>query len=363
MKLIDRYLLRTLLSPLFYCLFAFCLIYIVYDLFDNLSDFVKAGTPFRGVFRFYLYLIPSVLVLIAPISILLAVLYSLSQLTKHNEMTAMRASGVSLFRLLLPFVGVGLAASLAVSYINERVGPRAALWCYQFLQAERNKDVVDVNVVYNHTYKNELAHRIWLIERFNRVTYEMSGVKVDQEREDGSYETAYEAEEARWLDGRWWFHNVRIQEYDEDSNLKGRAETVSHREMAEFSETPASSSRRSSTDAEFMSAAELQSFVASHPNLSEDTVARYSVDFHYRLAMPWTCLVVALLGIPFGTETGRKGALLGVTLSIGMFFALYVAINLGMALGKQGDIPAWVAGWGPNILFLSIGCVLVYRLR
>jgi lipopolysaccharide export system permease protein len=363
MKLIDRYLLRTLLAPLFYCLFAFSLIYIVYDLFDNLSDFIKAGTPFLQVVRFYVYLIPSVLILIAPISILLAVLYSLSQLTKHNEMTAMRASGVSLYRLLLPFVGVGLAASIVVSYVNERVGPRAALWCYQFIQAERHKDRIDVNVVYNHTYKNELGRRIWLVESFNRVTFEMKGVKVDQEREDGSYETSYEAESAEWLDGRWWFHDVTIQEYDEDSNLRGRGARVAHREMIEFDEEPIVFVKGIKYDPEFMSAAELRGFVDSHPNLSEETVARYQVDFHYRLAMPWTCLVVALLGIPFGTETGRKGALMGVTLSISMFFALYVAINFGMALGKNGMIPPWVAGWGPNIMFLTIGCVLVYRLR
>lgn len=363
MKLIDRYLLGTLLAPLFYCLFAFSMVFIVYDLFDNLSDFIKAGTAFTGVVRFYVNRVPSNLWLIAPISILLAVLYSLSQLTKHNEMTAMRASGVSLYRLLLPFIGVGLASSLTVGYVNEEIGPRAALWCDQFLQAERHKDKVDVDVVYNYTYKNELGRRIWIIERFNRMTYEMEGVKVDQEREDGSYMTAYVADRAQWMDGRWWFHNVRIQQYDENSNLKGRAETTPHREMVEFYETPTTLVKAIKYNQEFMSAAELKEYVQAHPNLSEDTVARYRVDFYYRLAMPWTCLVVTLLGIPFGAETGRKGALLGIILSIGMFFALYVTINICMALGKQGLIAPWLAGWGPNLSFFILGCILVYRLR
>jgi lipopolysaccharide export system permease protein len=79
--------------------------------------------------------------------------------------------------------------------------------------------------------------------------------------------------------------------------------------------------------------------------------------------MPWTCFVVALLGVPFGAETGRKGALIGVTLSLAMFFGLYVGINVGMALGKQGHLPAWIAGWGPNLFFTGLGSILVYRMR
>ena len=77
MKLIDKYLLRSLAVPLAYCLLGFALIYVIYDLFDNLPDFIDAKTPFPDVFRFYLLLLPSVLIIIAPISMLLSVLYSL----------------------------------------------------------------------------------------------------------------------------------------------------------------------------------------------------------------------------------------------------------------------------------------------
>ena len=114
MKLIDKYLLRTMLVPFGYCVGSFVLIYIVYDLFDNLSDFVHAGTPFFQVIRFYTFLLPSVFILIVPISILLAVLYGLSQLTKNNELTAMRASGMSLYRLLVPILSIGIVAAIVI---------------------------------------------------------------------------------------------------------------------------------------------------------------------------------------------------------------------------------------------------------
>ena len=98
MKLVDKYLLRSLAVPLVYCLLGFCLIYVIYDLFDNLPDFIDAATPLPEVLRFYALLMPSVLIIIAPISLLLAVLYSLSSLTKNNELTAMRAMPPSLVR-------------------------------------------------------------------------------------------------------------------------------------------------------------------------------------------------------------------------------------------------------------------------
>jgi len=75
------------------------------------------------------------------------------------------------------------------------------------------------------------------------------------------------------------------------------------------------------------------------------------------------CLIVTLIGIPFGAQTGRKGAFLGAILAIGLFFGFYVLINVGVALGKEQTIRPWLAGWLPNLFFLGVGSVLVYRMR
>ena len=364
MKLIDRYLLRTLFTPLVVCLSAFTLIFVVHDLFDHLEDFVTAGTSLDNALRYYLYLLPSLLVYIVPVSLLLATLYSLSQLTKNNELTAMRASGVSLYRLLIPFAAVGLAASIAVSAINERIGPASAYWCHQFLNREKSRgSEVDVNVVAHVPLKNELHHRLWLVEEFNIATYRMTGVFLTQERADGSRQTEYTAEEAEWLDGAWWFRGVVIQNYDENNNPMGAQREVNLMEMSDLDETPKAFLNEVKYNKEFMSAAELRRFVETRPNLGAESRAIYATDYHSRLAMPWTCLVVTLLGIPLGSETGRRGAFLGVFLSISMFFLLYISINLGLAWGKSGVLAPWLAGWAPVLLFGGLGTVLLYRMR
>ncbi len=79
--------------------------------------------------------------------------------------------------------------------------------------------------------------------------------------------------------------------------------------------------------------------------------------------MPWMAFVVTILGIPFGHQAARKGALTGILLSIGLFFGYYAMINFGIFLGKGQLLPAWLAAWAPNLSFLSIGAVLIYRMR
>lgn len=116
-------------------------------------------------------------------------------------------------------------------------------------------------------------------------------------------------------------------------------------------------------DQTFMSAAEIAAFVRSHPNLSDRSSARYLTDFHYRLATPWTCLILTLLGIPMGGKTGRSGAFIGVFLSVGLFFLYYVLITFFINLGKSGGLAPMAAAWIPNLIFLILGIVFVYRMR
>lgn len=363
MKLIDRYLLRTLGAPLAVCLTAFVLVFVVHDLFDHLDNFVSAGTPLDQVLRYYLFLIPSVFYLIVPIALLLAVLYSLSHLTKNNELTAMRASGVSLYRLLVPFAAVGVLFVFIVYGINERIAPDCAYWCDLFISKEKSKDRPDADFSDPIPLKNNRERRVWSVQEIDAKTYAMRGILLIQEREDGSYEVEYNAERGEWLDGQLWFHDVTIQNYDAYSNPRGAEQHVAHLEMTELTESPKDFLNEVKYRKEWMSAIELARFLDTRPDVSPKTFWRYSTDFHYRMAIPWASFVVTLLGIPLGSATGRKGVFFGVFVSIGLFFLYYVAIMFCLALGKQGSIAPWMAGWLPNLGFLGIGCLLLYRMK
>ena len=372
MKLIDKYLLRTFLAPLFYCLTAFILIFVIFDLFNNMQDFVEARTAFRLVAVYYLFLIPSYLVYIVPISLLLATLYSLSSLTKNNELTAMRASGVSLFRLMLPFVSVGLLASIIVAGINETIGPKSAYWTDQFLRSEKHKDVYDVYVARDLAYKNTSEHREWFIGSFQSQTFDMTDIRITQQRDDGTDEAKIWARQGQWLDGEWWFTDVIRQEYLPNGRPKGgpvelnfgvKQKSIA---MSDLTETPIdflNALKDARENPEQFSSRELYDYIIRNKSFSPEVIARAKTDFHSRLAMPWACLIVTLLGMPLGTQTGRKGAFVGIFLALSLFFSFYFFINLFLALGKGRHIPPYVAGWAPDLLFLFIGLLLLRRMR
>lgn len=363
MKLIDKYLLRSLAGPLLYCLLAFVMIFIVFDLFDNLPEFLEGKTPLLLIAKYYAILLPSVVVQIVPVSLLLAVLYALYQLTKNNELTAMRASGVSLIRLMTPFATVGLLISLSVGVVNETIGPRAAFWCNRFISQQKKMDEgIDV-------YKKEIAFsmpgtdRDWYVGEFDMRTFEMRNLVLTQQRQDRKADLyRLTAARGRWLDEKWWFSDVRIQRFDDYGDPKGPPDFILDLEATDLTETPREILNEIK-DPQFLSSFELMDYIRSHRDRGPAAIARITTDLHNRLSMPWACFIVTLLGIPFGNQTGRKGALLGVVMVLGMFFGYYLLTHLGLWSAKQMLIPAWLGGWLPNLIFLIVGLHLVWRMR
>ena len=362
MKLIDKYVFRQFVVPFGYALFTFSLLFVIVDLFDHLSDFIDARTPLGEVFRYYLFVMPSLLVYIVPISLLLGLLYSLWQLSKHNELTAMRASGISFYRITVPIVMTGIVISLVISVLQETVAPRSAYLAWQFINSQKKGGDLSTRYAFDLPYKNEDQRRIWIIRKFDLASHDMQGVKVVQQRADGSDLEAIRADEAKYFDGRWWLFNVNMQKYDFYNSPIGAPTYEPLRQMAEWNETP-EDFMHEVTNMEFLSAWDLWRFLAARKNLSDRTRARILVDLHARLAMPWTCFVVVLFGIPFGVRTARKGALIGVMFALLTFFSFYFLMTFGQWLGKNQLLMPAVSAWMPNVFFLLIGLLLMLRTR
>src|SRR5438034_4283920 len=123
MRLLDRYLLRELLVPLGYCLCGFLILLIFGDLFADLGDFQRKKLLFRDIAEYYLVSTPDLLVQVAPMALLLASLYALTNHSRHHEITAIRAAGIGLWRLCLPYTVVGVLLSLAMFALNELCVP------------------------------------------------------------------------------------------------------------------------------------------------------------------------------------------------------------------------------------------------
>lgn len=365
MKLVTRYLLRHLSRPWIYVLVGFALIAILVDLFDNFVSFMEAGTPLHQVLLYYAILLPTYLPYMLPISLLLGLLYALWQLGKNAELTAMRACGLSLTQLITPYLLTGLVSSLVLLAVNEEFNPWATHWTRQFKSRQGSQSAAQTYLEPNLTYKNTPGLRDWRINSFDTrssASFEMRGINLTQQRPDGTIEFKMVAVRGRWIDTHWWFENVETSYFDANNEPTGPAESSPSLEMTMLSETP-KDFMNEMMDSSERSAADILQFIATHPGISPQERNRKMVDFHYRLAAPWLCFIVVLVGVPFGAHTGRRGMGMGILFALLAFFAYYVLMGLCLAYGKNQILSPVVAGWLPDLIFLVLGLFLLRRIR
>jgi lipopolysaccharide export system permease protein len=320
--------------------------------------------------HYYSLQLPSMVIFIVPICLLLATLYSLSQLTRHSEIVAMRASGVSIYRIVRPYMLMGFFCFLFTAVVNEYTGPKYAYRAHQLLESKKHAsdDVYFENIA----YKNPTLGHEWHIVGFDTRSYTMNGVTLRVRRPDGSDKTKFTAKKGHWLDGRWWFEDGTIQQFDEDNTLIQRydeetkswssAETFQTMEMRNLTENP-EEFMGEAKDPAHQSSLELWHYIQSHQHLSPKSINNDEVDLHHKLTMPFICLIAVIIGIPVGTHTGRKGALSGIMMAISMFFAFYATQFSMEYLAKQMYILPWVGVWGAIIIFCGIGSAMIYRMR
>ena len=364
MKLVTRYLLGHLRRPWAYVLVGFSLVAILVDLFDNFVDFMEAGTSLRHIVAYYLALLPTFFPYLLPISLLLGLLYALWQLGKNSEIVAMRACGFSLAQLMLPYLLTGVLASFCLLAVNEWFNPWATHWTRQFKNTQEAARGNRATLAVNMAYMNVDGRRLWRVDTFDPrpPSYEMRRVHLTQQRPDGSDEFQMDAARARWLDGHWWLENVETRYFLTNNAPAGPVESSPSVELTMVSETPRDFINEIKDSSE-RSAMEILDFIRTHKGISSEARNRMMVDFHYRLAAPWLCIIVVLVGVPFGMHTGRRGMGLGILLALLTFFGYYVLMGLGLAYGKRGDVAPILAGWLPGAVFFVLGLVLLRRCR
>lgn len=360
MKILTKYLLRSLLFPLFYCLLGFSLIFVISDMLDNFGDFYENSIGVLGILKYYSLVLPPNLVYLMPVCLLLSTLYSLSNLTRHSEITAMRAGGVSISRIVMPFVTVGICSTLIMAYVNETIAPDSGYHAEKFLDYYKAGQNHDVFFARNMALKTR--NHIWQIQKFDTRDYSMYNVEMVEQRPDGSDAVKYQAEKALWLDGRWWFTDLTIQAYKENGDLDGKAELVLQKEMRDLRETP-QTFLAEIKDVQNLSAREIRRYLRSKKMLSDETRIRMMVDMHSRLAAPFTCLIVTLIGVPIGAHTGRRGAFAGIMTALCLFFAFYILQLAAQAMGKNGVISPFWGGWLTVMVFSVISPFFIYRMR
>jgi lipopolysaccharide export system permease protein len=365
MRLLDRYLLRELFIPLGYCLCGFLVFWISFDLLSELEDFQKARLGPVDVAEYYLVKTPEFLVTVTPIALLLALLYALTNHARHHELTAMRAAGISYWRLSAPYLGVGFVFSLGVFPLNEWCVPRGGEIAdrirdrYQESQSGAGADWRRTLSFYNAH-----DHRVWTAGEYNLRTWELRNPQVDWRLPDGTRRQLF-AERAEWTNGGWTFYGVQEFVYDSPlATVPSSTKTTNRWQAVEFNETPEhiksqmkvdNLSSISAAKRPQLSIREISDYLRWNPLPAPQKSAMLRTQLHGRLAEPWTCLVVVLIALPFGAAGGRRSVFVGVANSIFICFAYFILLRFGLALGTGGYVAPWLAAWLPNLFFGAAG--------
>jgi lipopolysaccharide export system permease protein len=365
MRILDRYLAREYLAPVFYCVSAFGMLFVVLDLFDRFTKFMTSGTPLREVGWYYVCYLAQVMEYLLPASLMLATLYTLWRLTRHSELMAMRAGGVGLGRIMAPFLAVGVIASAGTAALKERFIPYAAQWVAQFV---RNHYREPASVIQRKfPYYNSALHRRWLIEEFDiqRPTV-LNGVRIVEETPDTGGSRVTYAKRAEWLDGFWWFFGVETETLTADGvpivQRLGVPNSELGVEMRRLRERPVDFVNEL-RDQLFFSAYDIRRYLKAHPGLSEDERARKQADYHAGLAGPWACLIAVLFGVPVGARSGRQNVVFAMLTAALLFVGFYATSQAGLLLGRVGLLPAWLGPWLGNLAFGLGGLVMLGRMR
>ncbi len=374
MRLLDRYLLREFLIPLGYCLSVFLIFWIAFDLFNELSNFQQHKLHGADIAHYYLVKMPEILNFpVLPAALLLGLLYCLSNHSRHHELVAIRAAGISIWRLSVPYLVCGVLASILLFLLNDVWLPHSSETAEGILNryTDQAQSAAERKLIRNLNFRNDRQGRVWNVGVYNLETAAMTNAQVEWVL-PGNFRRHIIAETGGWTNHIWFFDNVQLFTYRSLSDATPLRETTNSIEITTFEETPeviksevkinSLSNIRAAKKAR-LSIAEILHYFRLHPYLTGEKKALLYTQLHARLAGPWTCLVVVLIAIPFGSATGRRNVFVGVASSIVLCFAFFVLSRFGLALGTSGTIPAWLAAWSPNLLFGVTGIWLTNRIR
>ncbi len=374
MRLLDRYLLRELLLPLGYCLGGFFVFWISFDLIAEVDEFKEAGLKFSEIVEYYLVTGPEHLLVILPIALLLALLYSMTNHARHNELTAMRAAGISIWRFSAPYFAVGIFFTIAFFLINELWIPNGIERADQILTRHKSdpSEVLSKDWRRDLKFLNSRNNRAWYIKTYNVKTSEMREPLIDWNKPDGTRMVITAKRGIFSEDGEWQFSEVKQITYSSAQDIAGTTLATNVLGFSDWEETPAlikseikinSLNSKTAAKRPQLSINDIANYLRLHPKLDSKTRALIRTQLHGRIAAPWTCLVVVLIALPFGAMSGRRNVFVGVASSIFICFAYFILLRLGLALGTGGYLPGWIAAWLPNILFGATAVWFTMRVR
>lgn len=367
MRILDNYILRSIIQIFLSAILLFTFLYILIDTATHLDDFMANKVPAGVILNYYASFFPVIFVQTSPIACLLAVLFTYSGLNNNNEIIALRASGLDYRKITRPAIIFGLMLTAVVFLVNERFAPQAAI-----LAQEIKKNRIEVNdkaragkpqpIKYLFFYG--LDNRLFFIDAFDPAEKTLSGVTIIGQDERQRMTEKITAFRGEWTGTGWKLLNCQVAHYNPDDQASTSDVQFFKEKSFNLNESP-DDLMKQRLNVTSMNIRQLRAYIKRFK--ASGAVAALNnlkVDLHQKIAYPFACIVIIFVGLPFALVTGkRKGltfASVGVALLIGFLF--YVVNAVGLALGKGGVLAPVAAAWLAPVLFMLAGFYLIRRM-
>ncbi|MSR06071.1 MAG: YjgP/YjgQ family permease [Gemmatimonadetes bacterium] len=353
--LLDRYVAREWIKVFLIAILGFPLVVSSIDLADKLDDYLARGLSTKAIGLAYLYGFPEKLFMVLPAAVLFASVFTIGAMGRHSELTAAKATGRSFFRIILPTIVAGLAAVFLGLGLAEIAPPATSR------QAELlgEKQMRVVNSRYNFVFRADQGW-VYAIRSLDQSERVMRDVVLEREGTGADYPTlAIQAFWGKYIDsaGTWTLGQGRFRVIPSpQTNLTFAFDSMYHRALVE---TPAELLAEPKTPEE-MRYAELGRYIDALDRSGGDA-RKLKVDRALKLAVPATCLIIALFAAPLAITGPRSSAAYGVALSLAVTIFFLIMVQLSRAIGTGGLLPPTLAAWTPNILFGAVGLWMLKR--
>ncbi|MCW8822559.1 MAG: LptF/LptG family permease [Ignavibacteriaceae bacterium] len=359
MKLIDKYLIRQFLQTVFFSLLAFILIFLVIDAMENLDDFIDQNVPALQIIHYYIVFSPEIIKLVTPVAVLFGAMFTAGKASSLSELTAMRASGVSLYRFMAPFVVTALIISFVSLYFGGYIVPMANKTKIYIEQTYLKKGL---SFTGSNIYFQDSSTRIVSISFFDSNLNWANKVSIQDFKKNNLTEMTdrIDAQKLEYdsLSGSWIAFKGIKRTFTNDSET---AEYFDSLKMTNLHFKPIDLTKKQEKPAE-MNLDELSNLIDSQKRAGTNpTVAQ--IEYHSRFAFAMTSVIIVLFGLPISTNKRRGGLAVQVGINILIAFVYLVFMKVSQAFGKNGALDPILTAWFANIIFAVGTFITLPRMK
>ena len=358
LKKIDKYILKSLFETFIFGIVAFASILLASEAFlDVIRQISKYGIDFNLAMLTVALRLPGIVVYTIPMALLVAVILTYNKLSNNLELTALRSSGVSLYRLAATPICLGIIAALLTLFLNEMVVPKAnyqakniMLWAI----IQKNMPKQKNNFVYKDLGKNNFLRRLFYIDKYENNT--MYGV-ILIDLTNPKTTKIIQADEVKYKPDMWEFHKGTA--YTVSTN--GKLTNTSSFDNIILEDPIKLDLKRSTLKSKELNYFQLAQIIQDNNKKHIKTPINLIVQWHEKFSIPFACILVALIGMPLAISPPRSKFNRGFGFSVIALFLYYLLKATSTALGEIGLLDPFIAAWLPNIIVLVLGLYLLHR--